>query len=66
MVKAFWPDVDIYNKTYDLALVHTGNTTWHEDVKNWTLATKCIDMILEKSKYQIKLLGRRPPENYEG
>ncbi|CDW72189.1 UNKNOWN [Stylonychia lemnae] len=67
MVKAFWPDN--FNasdpKIYDLALTHTGNTSWHMDVKNWTLATKCIDKMLESGKYTFKLLGRKPPEEYE-
>lgn len=64
MTTHFLPkDTTFDKKEYDVCFVNVGNSSWHSDTKNYTLALASFDQILTKSNYSIMMIGRRPPEN---
>ncbi|CDW78246.1 UNKNOWN [Stylonychia lemnae] len=64
MTESHYPDgTDIENKKYDVMFMNAGNTSWHSDVKNWTLAVDCFREIIAKTDMNIQLVGREAPED---
>ena len=59
-------DVNLTNKTTDVCFVNVGNSTWHSDTKNYTLAIASFEKLLEQTNYTIKIIGRKPPEHLIG
>jgi hypothetical protein len=62
MVKAHLPkDTDYVNKEYDVGFINLGESLWHNETKNWTLALKCIEEIVTKTGFRVLIVGREPP-----
>ena len=63
MVNAHYKDrADI--KEYDIGYVIPSDGDWHADTKNWTLAIRCFERILEEMPHlKIIIVGRDPPEH---
>ncbi len=52
-------------KEYDLIYNAGSNITWHEGTKNWPLAVKCFDKLLEAMPHlKILIVGREPLERW--
>lgn len=55
---------DRNNKVYDIGFVNVGETEWHQHTKNWTLAAKIFDKLVEEiPEIKILIMGRKPPEH---
>ena len=64
-VEAHFPknEVDMNEKEYDLAFINLGETQWHSDTKNWTLAIKCFEkLVVEIPGIKILIIGRKAPD----
>ncbi|CDW87737.1 UNKNOWN [Stylonychia lemnae] len=51
---------------YDVVMSILGNSSWHEDIKNWTLAVQCYEKLAETGKYKLLLIGRELPPSLVG
>ena len=51
-------------KEYDIIYNAGSNLTWHEGTKNWPLAIKCFDKLLEAMPLlKILIVGREAPDH---
>ena len=51
-------------KPYDLGFVNVGESEWHQQTKNWTLAAKIFDkLVTAMPDIKILIMGRKPPDH---
>ena len=49
-----------------MMFINFNYSKWHDTTKNWTLATKVFEKILEANPdFKILLIGRLPPKHLE-
>jgi len=54
------------NRHYDMMFINFNYSEWHDNTKNWTLATKVFEKVLEAfPDFKILLIGRLPPKHLE-
>lgn len=67
MTKHFFPKNATWEvKDVDVCFVNVGNSSWHTDTKNYSLAMDAFDLLIRDTNYKLMMIGRQPPEHMLG
>eukprot|EP00347_Sterkiella_histriomuscorum_P014286 403361456 len=56
-------NTNLNHKKVDVCFVNGGDSQWHSDTKNYTLAIQSFEEIIKYSNFSIMIIGRKPPEH---